>query len=159
MAKENFDIETEYIKLRKKFKYLPNFDLVNKDFEISLIDKNSFIIRSIRRKINDKVIFFCRIIENILYPSLQSAISGYEAGFFNEQEKTKLVLLHKKLMIIERNSLLLDVECGSDEEDVKYIIEVNKQWQDFKKELLVMIEKMKDVWKEETKDEEEGYFG
>src|SRR3990167_8669232 len=123
MAKENFDIETEYIKLRKKFKYLPNFDLVNKDFEISLIDKNSFIIRSIRRKINDKVIFFCRIIENILYPSLQSAISGY------------------------------------DEEDVKYIIEVNKQWQDFKKELLVIIEKMKDVWKEETKDEEEGYFG
>ena len=62
-------------------------------------------------------------------------------------------------MIIERNSLLLDVECGSDEEDVKYIIEVNKQWQDFKKELLVIIEKMKDVWKEETKDEEEGYFG
>jgi len=66
MAKEEFDIKTEYENLRKKYTKLPNFEVLNNEFELKSIEKNILITRQIRRRLADKVIFFCRILENII---------------------------------------------------------------------------------------------
>ncbi len=58
MEKEKINIKEEYEKLKHK---LPEFNRLNEEFEISRVEseyKKEFLLRDIRRKINDKLIFF-----------------------------------------------------------------------------------------------------
>ena len=159
MVESKFDIKEEYEKLLEKYKNLPSFAELNNEFELNSIEKPNFLMRNIRRKINEKVMFFCKILESVLYPSLQTTISGYEANFFNDQEKNSLMLLHKKLMIFEKESLFLDIECNSEEKDAEYIKKVYNQWKEFKFEMNNAVKKMMNSWNEELKDDGETYFG
>ena len=89
MKEEKFDIKQEYNILKHK---LPNFNELDREFEISsanIKDKN-FLLRNIRRRINDKVIFYCRLIEGLIYPSTNNIISMFELKSFNEQEKENI---------------------------------------------------------------------
>ncbi|MBS3167928.1 hypothetical protein J4216_02295 [Candidatus Woesearchaeota archaeon] len=157
---EKFDLRKEYGKLRNKYKDLPSFDDLSKDFEITTIDKEDFLIRRVRRRINEKVVFFCRILENIIYPSMQNALSAYEANFFTDDEKQKLSDIHKELMVIERESIYLDVEASDDEKNIQFIVKTFKRWEHFKNEIQATVMKMIDTWKNEQKKEEgERYFG
>ncbi len=158
MAKDDFDIKAEYEKLKHKYKELPPFEEINNNFELIAIDKPGFRSRQIRRLMHDRVIFFCRIIEGILYFSSQSAISAYEANFFNEEEKEEISKIHKRLMIYERESLCLDVN-SNENSDIEYIIKLSKEWNELKKELDKIANKMKDCWQKELKEESEKYFG
>ena len=56
---EDINIEKEYKSL--KFN-LPPFKDMDDEFEISSIDKKIFLLRSLRRKMNDKILFFFMII-------------------------------------------------------------------------------------------------
>jgi len=153
---KEFNIEEEYKKL--KFK-LPNFKRLDDEFEISYIDKKPFLLRAIRRKINEKIIFFCRIIENLLYPTTNNIITITENKHLSEEKKEKLAKLYKKLMIFERKSLELDIE-GSDKDDVDFINNVFSKWESFKKILKPVIKDMQEAWKiEEQAKKDEGYFG
>src|SRR3989338_1090008 len=158
MAKEeNFDIKTEYEKISKKYK-LPEFEKINDDFEINFIEKKEFLTRAIRRRMNDKLLFFARIIENVIYPNSQSHIIAYENSVFSEERKLELVKVHKQLMIFERRSLLLDIET-TDENDIEYIKDLLSRWEDFKKELKEVAETMRESWKKNIEEKEERFFG
>ena len=55
MKDDEFDIKQEYNKL----KHLPKFEDLDYEFEFSLNIKNKeFLIRNIRRKMNEKVILY-----------------------------------------------------------------------------------------------------
>lgn len=153
------DILKEYKTLQGKYKELPNFEDLDKEFELSNIDKKEFLTRLIRRKMNDKLIFFCRILEGILYPTERSPLSAYESQFFDEQTKQELAKTHKLMMIYERKSLLLDVDV-SEQKDIDFILELWKAWTSFKGELSQTVGKMEKSWGQEMKkDKGEGYFG
>lgn len=155
--KEEFDIIKEYEKIQKKFK-LPEFEELNKEFELEALDKKEFLMRAVRRRMNDKVIFFCRIIENVIYPNGQSQISTYEAGFFDDDKKNELAKLHNKLMIFERQSLLLDI-TPEDNGDAEYIKTLTGGWKNFKSELKEVVLTMENSWKNTVEEKEERYFG
>ena len=157
MADEKFDLKKEYEILKSKYK-LPDFNILNNEFEISSIDKKDFLLKLIRRKMNDKLIMFCRIIENIVFPSSQNPFTNYESTFFDENKRKQLLKLHKKLMIYERQSLLLDI-TPDDMDDADYIKDLTKEWSDFKKETHETVKEMQKSWHTEAKDEEEDYFG
>jgi len=78
----NFDIKKEYEKLRKKHN-LPSYDKINNDFELDSLQNLSedLFLRLIRRRMNEKIIFFCRILEEILHPNASSIISLHETKF------------------------------------------------------------------------------
>ncbi len=158
MTEKEFNFKDEYDKLKKKYKELPEYDLLNNEFEVSVIDKPDFPSRRIRRRIGEKVLFFCRIVENIIYPSLQNTMGAYEASFFNEEEKEHLMKLHKELMTLERDSLILDADPGKDELDIKYINAVFKKWPNLKKEINMILTKMRDSWQKDLKEEKEKYY-
>lgn len=158
MSKEEFNLKNEYEQLRKNYKELPNFEDLNNDFELDAIDKPGFLHRQIRRRLNDKVIFFCKIVENLIYPSMQSTIGAYESNFFNDTERDQLVKLHKTLMVYERRALGLDVETG-EEGDIQFILDLVKEFGNFKLELIKVVSKMTDTWKKELEDDGERYFG
>ena len=158
MTKEDFDIKTEYTQLAKNYN-LPNFDDLNKDFEISIIDKKDFISRRIRRRLCEKVIFYCKIIENLIYPMGQNPLNLYEINFISEEDKQNLVKVHKRLMVFERKSLLLDVSAGEEAGDIEYIRDLLKDWPEFKKELIRLVSIIKDSWTKELEDDGGRYFG
>lgn len=145
-------IEEEY----KKLKYnLPDFKKLDEEFEISNIqglEDKKFLIRFIRRKINEKVIFFCRIVESIIYPQSPNFISLVESRIFNEEEKQGMAEFYKKLMNYEKESLILDVE-SDDKQSVKYINELFSNWSEIKKQMVDITKKMQKAWNEKEKRE------
>jgi len=155
MKEEKFDIKVEYNKLKYK---LPRFEELDNEFEISAIKEKTFLLRNIRRRINDKIIFYCKIIESLLYPSQSNFIGMVELKSFTDQEKEKISNIYKRLMQYERESLKLDVnpnEAG----DVEYINNLLKEWDNLKKEMIKITEKMKYSWMQEDRPSRDTYFG
>ena len=154
MVADKFELAKSY----KKIKGLPNFDDLNSDFEIESIKEEHFLTRSIRRKINEKVIFFCRIIESLLYPTQQHIINMREITNFSEDKKKEIDDIYKRLMFLERQSLLLDV-FPNDKEDIRYINEVFDFWSEIKNSMSEIVKNMQDAWKKEKTFEKNNYFG
>ena len=149
------DIKTEYSKLKYK---LPKFEEINDDFELEFNKEKPFILRQIRRRMNEKVIFFCKIIEGLLYPTQQHIINVTEIKNFSDEEKKKIHDIYKRLMHYERQSLLLDV-TPNDKEDVEFINGVFDFWRKIKKQMENIVKKMQDSWKKEFDSEKNNYFG
>ena len=157
MKEDKFNIKEEYSKLKYK---LPKFEELDEEFEISTsnIKEKQFLIRNTRRRINDKVIFYCRIIEGLIYPNPNNFIGMFEIKSFTDNEKQNLSDNYKKLMMYERESLLLDVN-SDEKKDVGYINKIWKEWQVFKKDMINIAEKMKSSWEKEDKPFKDSYFG
>lgn len=157
MKKDKFNLKQEYSNLKYK---LPKFDDLDYEFEISLanIKNKEFLLRNIRRRINDKIILFCRIIENLIYPNQNNLITMFELKSFSEEEKDNMLKLYKRLMKFERKSLILDVN-PDDKEDFEYINNVYRLWKEFKDEILKITEKMERSWGIEDKPLKDVYFG
>src|SRR3989338_9943852 len=147
MADKDFDIKKEYEVLRKKHN-LPDFDKINNDFELEYLEKNIFLLRAIRRRLHEKVVFFCRIIENILYHSGQSHLSAYESGFFDDEKKQKMTKIHKKLMVYERQSILIDTN-PNEKGDIEFICKLSEDWRNVKEELKDIVETIENAWSSE----------
>ena len=154
-----FDIKEGYGKLKYK---LPDFESLDKEFEVSFIDykikDDRFLLTSIRRKVNEKVIFYCRIIEGLLYPHQPNIITMIELNNFNEEEKKKIYALYKKLMGLERESLKLDV-INDDKKSAEFINHVFAEWKNYSNEMKWITEKMKESWDKKDKEEEGSYMG
>jgi len=157
MKDDKFDLKTEYNKLSHK---LPKFEDLNYEFELSStnIKNKEFLIRNIRRKMNDKLIFYCRIIEGLIYPNSNNLIGMFEVKSFNGEEKEKINKMYKKFMEYERLSLSLDVD-SDEKKDADYINNLFKEWKKFKEEMIVITKKMKESWHLEEKEEKDNYFG
>ena len=157
MEDKKCDLKLEYNNLRYK---LPKFENLDYEFELSttnIKDKN-FLLRNVRRRLNDKVIFYCKIIEGLLYPNSNNIIGMLEVKSFNEEEKEKMSKIYKKLMEFERQSLLLDVE-PDEKKEAEFINNLFKEWKNFKEEMIKITKRMKDSWHLEEKEEKDNYFG
>ena len=152
---KDVNVKEEYNKLNYK---LPKFEELNNDFEIDFIKEKIFLIRQVRRKINEKVIFFCRIIEGLLYPTQQHIINVTEIKNFSDEKKKEIEKIYKKLMVYERQSLLLDV-YPDDKKDAEFINDVFNFWKKIKKEMEEVVVLMKETWKKEFSQEKNNYFG
>ena len=156
MEEKEINIKGEYSKLKYK---LPEFEEINEDFELEFIKDKPFLIRQIRRRINEKVIFFCRIIEGLLYPTQQHIINVTELKSFSDEEKKQLEKIYRELMYYERESLLLDV-IPNDKKEVNYINNVFDFWKKIRKQMENIVRVMQDSWKKEDTDlEKNNYFG
>ena len=157
MAENKFNLKEEYNNLNYK---LPKFEDLDDEFEVSIasIKNKNFLVRNLRRRLNDKVIFYCKIIEGLIYPNSTNIIGMLEIKSFNEEEKEKLSNMYKKLMEFERESLNLDVN-PDEKKDVEFINSLFKEWKKFKEEMIRITKKMKESWHLEEKEEKDNYFG
>ena len=154
---EKPDFKTENDKLKKNY-HLPDFKELNNELELGDLEKKEFLLRAIRRKMRDKLIFFCRILEGVLYPTDKSPLTAYESSFFTEDAKYHLSTIHKTMMTFDRRSLSLDVE-DTDEKNATYIKDLWKHWQPFKQETSSVIVTMEQSWNHHEKENAQGYFG
>ncbi len=156
---ETFDLEKEYNEFKKKHK-LPDFEKLNNEFELSSykdIDPR-FLLRNIRRKLIDRVASILRFLENIIHPINSSVIVMNEIKYFDDAKLNKVNIIIKKLMLLERQSLNIDLDLN-EAEDAAFIDVFFKEWFDIKKELKDIAIILRDSWKEEEKTDTENYFG
>jgi hypothetical protein len=151
------EIEKEYEKLKKKYA-IPDFNKLNLEFEITTLDSAEFLLRSVRKKIVEKIEALCKILEEILQPEANLS-SMVEGKAFSDNERKKILELYKELMFLNRSSVQTSLKAD-DAEEALFISESFKEWAKIKKQMSEIIEKIKRTWKEEFKaDEELGYLG
>ena len=151
-------IEEEYTKLCKRHK-LPKFEEIEKEFEISSLENEKFLIRNILRKIAEKLEIYIDAIGNLVHPDGSSLSSMHEIRFFSDDEKNDMYKLFKKLMKTNRD-IAATVLSGDEKNESDFLNNFFAEWPDMKKKLLIYLGKMKEAWEKESSIEEDlGYFG
>ncbi|MBU1203448.1 MAG: hypothetical protein KKG60_00060 [Nanoarchaeota archaeon] len=158
MKEQDFNIKEEYEKLKKKYPELPAYEKLNKEFELYSIKDKDYLIFSINKRISEYVSFFCRMIESILFPNAGNLIGAYESKSFNDSEKQKIGDIHKELMFIERELMIIHLK-KDEKAAVAYILSLTKRWEKIKKDIIWISEKMKEAWEIEDKEHKNNYFG
>ena len=147
-----------YKKLQKKYN-LPNYRELNKNFELDYIDDPFFLLRSIRKRIHEKIVFFARIFEKIMFPNQAVVIEMYEAKFFTEKEKEDLSKVYEELLSLDRKALSLNIS-STDAKEADYIKDTFKIWPKLSKKTMFIIDKLDKSWKHGKSDlTKNHYFG
>ena len=158
MKEKEFNVDVEYGKLKDQFN-LPNFKDLNSEFELSDISEGEFLLRSIRRRLCEKIDEFSNIIEGFIFPQSASLANFYEVKFLSDDEREKLSNLFKRLMVLNRRNLMFDLE-PNEKEEAEFITATYGEWLTIKKELLGLVSIMEKSWTEEDKiPTDKGYFG
>jgi len=152
-------LKQEYKKIQEKYN-LPSFEELNEDFNIEKASEIEveLLIREIRRFMADKLSTYMRFIEAILNPVnvqmfIYSLIKSLET-----QEKEKLTEIYKKLSKKELKLIELDLKY-SEEKEALFIRESYLMWQEMKKDLLEIFEKINNNWDNKVESKNKDYFG
>ncbi len=141
------EISSKYEMLRKKHK-LPEFQALDREFDISKIDDSGSLLKEVRMAVAEKVQKVCDLLEEMLQPD--ASISNlYESRFLDDELKTTLFELYRQLMIIKRHSDALFI-MNDDKEDAAFITETYEMWLKSKPGLASIFNGLKDGWGRET---------
>lgn len=150
-------MDDEYIVLKKKYN-LPDFDILDRAFEVSAIDEYTFLLRSMRLKMVEKIDSTIKLFNELLHPD--AGFAAYkEANIFSESDREQVLVIYRRLMYYSRRSMELNFD-DSDELNAKFINELMKEWPELKKSILFFVRRMKDFWQKDlSKKDVVGYFG
>ena len=152
-------LKQEYRRIQEKHR-LPSFEELNEDFNIEKASEIEvdLLIREIRRYIADKLSNYMRFIEAILNPvNVQMFIYSFIKSLENE-EKERLTEIYKKLSKNELRLIELDIKY-SEEKEALFIRESFVMWQEIKRDLLEILEKINKNWDNKVESKNKDYFG
>lgn len=138
-------IKEAYDRLKKQHPELPEFNLLNNEFEIISLEKDDFLIRQIRRKIIERVESVLKLADEFLHPAAETFTNFYECSCFDESEKKELLEIFKNMMTLYRGLIEADV-LQEDLNDVRLIKEASLNWPELRKKLVPYITKVKSHW-------------
>lgn len=150
-------MKEQYEKLTKKYD-LPDYSELKKYFSIEGIDEEDDILKELIKKIHSKIESYASIVESLIQPD-SSISSMHEASNLDKMQKKNLSILFAKLMKIERNLALINLDF--EEESTSKVIKTSvENWKILLPELKNLLTNLKDCWeKENIEKEERGYFG
>ena len=152
------ETEKQYSELRKKYR-LPEFKEINYEFELSDLDETDFLIKSIIRRIAEKLDFFIGLFEELLQPDGSNLSAMHESRVFEDNEKKEAYNLYRKLMILSRRTIELSLN-SNEKDEAEFISGFFSEWKPIKEELKKYLNKIKESWKTETDIKEDiGYLG
>tara|TARA_Y100000034_G_C6807165_1_gene362509 strand:- start:273 stop:728 length:456 start_codon:yes stop_codon:yes gene_type:complete len=151
-------MKKQYNELRKKYT-LPTYKELNNNFELDYIEDEYFLIRTIRRRIHEKIVFFARLFERIIFPNQAIMIEIYESKFFSEKEKKDLINSYEELLELDRKALSLNIS-SEDKKEAEYIKLVSKKLPNLIKKSQFILTKLDSSWKDKKTDlTKNHYFG
>ncbi len=152
------DIEQHYNELGKKFS-LPEFSIVDREFEISTIEKPAFLLRSIRRKIGERLEAITQFLDPLLQPDPNSFCSLFEYRCFTESERKEVLRQFQALMALYRASITADLGAD-DAEDAAFITRATNEFPAARQVLKPLVQKLADCWPKKIEQKDVvGYFG
>lgn len=146
-------IHEAYEKLKKEHPILPEYHKLDKEFEISTIENEEFLIREIKKKVGERYEPILELLEHIISPDPGSLSDVYECRTFTNGEKTQIVTLFKHLMSNYRMLLETDL-LGDDNKDAETIKKVSEAWMTDKKQLAPFFKKLREGWEKQIEAKE-----
>jgi hypothetical protein len=146
-------IKEAYEKLKKEHPVLPEFDKMNKEFEIELLESDKFLLRHIKRKISEKMEPVLDLLEHSINPDPNSFSDMYECRCFTNGEKKQVIDIFRHLMENYRSLLETDL-MGEDKKDAETIRKIYDIWQQDKKQLLPLLKKIRECWQKHVEPKE-----
>ncbi len=154
-------LQDKYEPLMKKY-HLPSYHELDDEYELlyfQSILEISHPLRFIRRRIIDKINGFIHLFQNLLQPMNGNLIALEESSFLTEEEKQSIVYFVKNMLILERESLLLDIH-HHEKKDAEFIQRAHKYWLEHKNNVSDYVTKLKEGWAKEAKPPSNAhYFG
>lgn len=137
---------------------LPPYEDVDRELEVSTLDGDKFILRTIRNKIKNRVDHYAGIIEDVLNPDTSISLL-HECTYIGERKKKNMLDLYKKFMYMLRTADLLDVQ-KSMKEDARYIDMYFRSLPRIRREMKEITSLRMSTWKKEISPYvKEEYFG
>ena len=146
-------IKEAYDKLRKEHPILPDFDKINKEFEIELIESDKFLLRHIKRKIAERMEPVMDVLEHSINPDPNSFSDMYECRCFTNGEKRQVLDIFRHLMEQYRSLLETDL-IGEDAKDAEVIRKIYDIWHQDKKQLVPLVKKIRECWQKHVEPKE-----
>ena len=90
---------------------LPDYGLMDKEFEISAIEDETFVLREIRKTMAEKIDASLKFLDNLFHPD--PGFANYrEAELFNDKDREDMVSIYRRLMFfILSTPQLLFLSC------------------------------------------------
>jgi len=140
-------IKDTYVELKGKYSLLPDYDVINHEFEICLIDKHDFLLRSVIRRIIERFEGYCMLIEELMQgDSKMSNMTEWRS--MNDDTKKSILETYRQLMIEMRSALETSLET-SEEKEAELVKRLFDKWLAVKPELKRFVTGLKDSWKED----------
>ena len=138
-------VKESYEKLKKQYPQLPDFAVLDREFEISDIEAEQHLLSHIKKKICEHVEAVHELLEELLQPEPTSFGNLYEAKSFGEKDREQILEVYKKVILLLRELdetiLLLDENA-----DVALIKKTVQIWPNLRKSVLPFVQKLKDCW-------------
>lgn len=158
MEKDKFDFRLKYNELRQKHN-LPEFEKLAEDFDIEKIeDKESiFLIREIRRAVNEKITAYLHLFETLINPNTPPMFVFSILRNSSDKNKDTIREIYKILSKIQIKAMKLDTIYKEDIE-VKFINETFSTWQELKLRIYKLIENFEANFEENDTSQNRSYF-
>ncbi len=154
------DFEKQYSILAKKYS-LPKFRELNEEFEIDKIDRETFcLIRLIRKVMMEKIVNSLNFLEMLLNPVNTPRVYVPYIRAMSAEDRKDIEQVYTKLGELSIESLSLEVEYNEKQESV-VVKNIYSTWQSIKPKLRNIILHMQRPIKENTSGvkKEKSYFG
>ena len=152
------DIQQKYTELKNRHK-LPDFEELDHEFEISVIEHPQFLLREMVRKILDAWETPLHLLEGLLQPDTNSLNNLHEYRALDEKGKGEAYAIYRELMVLQREAQALLVELDG-KKLASFVSKALSEWKSIKTGLLIIIQKMADSWKNDASVKEDlGYLG
>lgn len=146
-------VKTAYEALKKKYPVLPAFKDLDKHFEISDIEKDTFLLRKIKRNIGEKLEPVLELLEHCINPDPNSFSDMYECSCFSNSDKKQVVEVFRHLMEQYRSLLETDLMVD-DKVDAETIAKIYGVWQEDTKIIIPFFKKIRECWQKHVEPKE-----
>jgi len=151
-------VKERYKELAAKYK-LPPFELLNGEFEISTLDDDEFLLRNIKKRVQEHLETVQEYLSQILLPNPDSVVDMHECRYVSAEAKEKAFELFKKTQSLIRS---LQAASFSNEpaEDTILLSKLVAEWPVIKSDVVPLLRMLKDAWQKDIDYKEElAYFG
>jgi len=155
----DFDFEGAYNELRVEYG-LPDFVKLGEDFDIEKIaDKESeFLVREIRRTINEKLSAYLHLFETLINPSAPPMFIFSILRGMGESDKEIVRDVYKKLSKLQIEVMKLDT-VYSEKDESEFVVAAFNEWQNLKGIVFKIFEGFEENLEQDNGAKKSAYFG
>jgi hypothetical protein len=150
--------KVEYSKLNKKYKKLPNWEWLNKNFKIKIEDEGH-ILDQVRAAVVEKLDMMARSIIEPIIGGGENYCCYYERSMLTTDEKSEMFEIYKNLQALlwKSNSIAVSFE---EKDAAEWLIEMKNKFEELRPKLVKLCDKLSDGWTTYKKHEvETAYHG
>ena len=158
MEDKDIDLEPLYNEQRQKYN-LPSFKEITEDFDIEKIQEkeSNFLLREIRRIINEKISAYLHLFETLINPTAPPMFVFSILRNVSAEDKELSKQIYKELSKTQIEIMKLDT-IYSEEAEAKFINEIFNTWQKLKPTIYKLVENFEASIKEDDTTKKRSYF-